>query len=131
MKLANTFANSGLNEIKTALDGGTLVVYSVARPISPDHKVERSGKLATFQFASPAFDSGDADGGLTPVFAANPVPASGTGTPGFARAFKADGSPVADFTTAPATGEVRLGEVSTTPGHPVMLTKVELSLSAA
>lgn len=131
MKLASTFADSDLNEIRSALDGGTLVVYSVARPVSPDHKVERSGKLATFQFASPAFNSADSDGGLTPVFAANPVPASGTGTPGFARAFKADGSPVADFTTAPATGEVRLGEVSTTPGHPVMVTEVELSLSAA
>jgi|ERR1019366_5186510 hypothetical protein len=131
MKLAGTFANSDLNDIKSALDGGTLVVYSVARPVSPDHKVERSGKLATFQFASPAFNSDDSGGGLTPVFAANPVPASGTGTPGFARVFKADGSPVADFTTAPATGEVRLGEVSTTPGHPVMVTKVELSLPAA
>ena len=47
MKIAESLLDSGLEEIKTALDGGTLVLYSVARPASPDRPVQRSGVLAT------------------------------------------------------------------------------------
>jgi hypothetical protein len=107
-----------------------LVLYSVARPASPDRKVERSGVLATFTFASPAFDAGDSDGTPKPLFAANPVSATGTGTPGFARAFKADGLPVADFSIGTVGAEIKLSEVSTTPNYPVTLRALELSAPA-
>jgi hypothetical protein len=126
MKLATPFMNSGLDHIKGALNGGTLVIYSVARPASPDRKVERSGVLATFTFASPAFGPSDSDAATEPLLAANPVPATGTGTPGFARAFTSDGSPVADFSAGPGGAEVKLSEVSTTPNYPVTLTKLIL-----
>ncbi len=55
MKITQALAACGLDEIKAMLDGGKLVIYSVARPPSPDHPVERSGVLAAFTFASPAF----------------------------------------------------------------------------
>ncbi len=131
MKLAERFANTGLEGIQGALNGGTLVIYSVARPISPDHKVDRSGVLATFTFASPAFVPANSEAGSEPVFALNPLPATGTGTPGFARAFAADGTPVADFSAGPGHTEVKLSEVSTTPGYPVTLTKLTFSTASA
>lgn len=86
--------------------------------------------LATFTFASPAFGPHNGDGDHQPLFAANPVPASGTGTPGFARAFAADGSPVADFSVGPGNTEVKLNEVSTTPNFPVRLKSLKLHPSA-
>jgi hypothetical protein len=122
MKLAQPFVNSPFDDVMAALDGGKLVVYSVARPSSPDLPVQRSGVLATFTFASPAFA-----GYAVPSFESNPVVASGTGTPGFARAFKADGSPVADFSVGPAGTDIKLSEVSTTPSFPVTLTALVLN----
>ena len=74
MNVASAFAKLTKDEIKALLDGGTLTIYSVARPISADHAVDRSGPLASFTFATPAFgaESGDFE---TPAFVANPVPA--------------------------------------------------------
>src|SRR5262245_22099309 len=85
MNVASDFAGCSADELKALLDSGTLTVYSVARPITADRPVDRSGVLATFKFASPAFGPA-ADGFETPKFAANPVTASVVGTPGFARA---------------------------------------------
>jgi hypothetical protein len=70
MNIASEFAGCSLDEVKGLLDGGTLTVYSVARPITADRPVDRSGILATFTFATPAF--GPAQNGLeTPLFAAS------------------------------------------------------------
>jgi len=129
MKLATSFTDSTPESIRAALDGGSLVIYSVARPPSPDLKVERSRTLATFTFASPAFAGGAPNGTFKPSFAVNPVTATGSGTPGFARAFKADGSPVADFSVGPGTSEIKLSEVSTTPNFPIALVELKLSLA--
>jgi hypothetical protein len=131
MNLAEPFVNSSLEEIQVALDGGSLVLYSVARPTGPDRKVDRSAVLATFTFASPAFVPARSEGASDPVFAVNPLPATGTGTPGFARAFTADGAPVADFSADPGNTEVKLSEVSTTSGYPVTLTRLILSTASA
>lgn len=121
MNVTLDFVGCSLDELKASLDGGTLTVYSVARPLTADKPVERSGTLATFTFASPAF--GEAAGGLEiPVFAANPVPASSVGTPGFARARKADGTVVADFSAGPGDREVKFSEVSFSQGAPVKVT---------
>jgi hypothetical protein len=124
MNVAAAFASSAPEEIKAALDGGKLVIYSVARPPTADTPVERSGVLATFTFASPAFAADPA----APAFETNPVVATGVGTPGFARAFKADGATaVADFSVGPGNCEIKLSEVSTTPNYPIRLTKLTLS----
>ena len=120
MNVTTDLAACSLDELKTVLDGGSLTVYSVARPLSADHPVERSGVLATFTFAAPAFTAA-ADGVETPVFAANPVPASSVGTPGFARARKADGTVVADFSAGPGDREVKFSEVSFSQGAPVKI----------
>ena len=120
MNIASEFAGCSLDEVKAMLDGGTLTVYSVARPITADRGVDRSGILATFTFATPAFGPAS-DGVETPLFAANPVPAASVGTPGFARARKADGTVVADLSAGPGNREVKFTEVSCSLGAPVKI----------
>jgi hypothetical protein len=115
MNVASAFASLTKEEIKALLDGGTLTFYSVARPINANLPVDRSGVLVAFTFATPAFGAEDGEF-ETPAFVANPVPASHTGTPGFARATKADGTVVADFSVGPGVREIKLTEVSCSPG---------------
>ena len=118
MNVTLDFVESSLDDIKAALDGGTLTVYSVARPATADKPVDRSGVLATFTFGSPAF--GPATDGLEhPNFVAAAVPAATVGTPGFARARKADGTTVADFSAGPGEREIKFTEVSCSPGAPI------------
>jgi hypothetical protein len=117
MNVTSEFAACSEDEIKALLDGGTLTVYSVARPITADRAVDRSGVLATFKFASPAFGE-DAAGAN---FVANPVPASSVGTPGFALACKADGTVVADFSAGPGPREIKFTEVSCSQGASVKI----------
>jgi len=121
MNVTLDFAAGSVDELKALLDGGTLTIYSVARPITADKPVERSGTLATFTFASPAFGAAS-DGVENPVFTANPVAASSVGTPGFARARKADGTVIADFSAGPGDREIKFSEVSFSQGAPVKLT---------
>jgi hypothetical protein len=91
MLVAGEFAQHTLEQIKELCAGGTMTVYSVARPISPERAVDRSGLLATFTFQTPAF--GDAKDGLEALlFVENMVPGHSVGTPGFARIRKADGT---------------------------------------
>ena len=125
MNVTSEFAQSSLDEIKALLDGGTLTIYSVARPLSADHAVDRSAVLATLTFASPAFGP-SADGFETPSFVANPVAANSVGTPGFARARKADGTTVADFSVGPGPREIKLAEVSCSPGAPARVVSFKI-----
>lgn len=118
MNVTSDLAQASLEEIKALLDGGTLTIYSVARPISADYEVSRSGVLATFTFGTPAFLAAE-DGVEKPNFVAKAVPAATVGTPGFARARKADGTTVADFSAGPGPREIKLKEVSCSPGAPV------------
>jgi hypothetical protein len=121
MNVASEFAGCSPDELKTMLDGGTLTVYSVARPITADRSVDRSGILAAFTFATPAFGPA-ADSLEQPNFSTNPVPANSVGTPGFARACKADGTVVADFSAGPGNREIKFAEVSCSQGAPVRIT---------
>ena len=122
MNVALDFVQCSVDDIKAMLNGGTLTVYSVARPITADRPVDRSGILATFTFASPAFQPAT-DGFENPVFVANPVAANSVGTPGFARARKADGTTIADFSAGPGDREIKFREVSCSNGAPVTLTR--------
>ena len=131
MKLAQMFVEGGIEAVKSAADGGSLIIYSVARPVDPDHPVTRSGVLAKFELASPAFgvdldDNGE--GATLPQLAANPVQATGSGTPGFARLFPADGVPIADLSAGPGDTEIKLSEVSTTPNYPIALKQFRMNL---
>ena len=106
MKLATAFVGVPLDQVKSALHGGVLKVYSVARPPDPDAPITRSSVLATFRFATPAFD-----GTENAVFEENPVLPDGIGTPGFARAYAADGvTSVADLSAGSGNAEIRLSE---------------------
>jgi len=125
MNVAPEFAQCSLEELKALLDGGTLTVYSVARPVTADLPVDRSGVLAAFTFASPAFGPAT-DGFENPNFAASAVPGQTVGTPGFARACKADGTVVADFSAGPGNREIKFSEVSVTHGAPVKIAKFKI-----
>jgi hypothetical protein len=127
MNVATEFANLSIDELKALLDGGSLTVYSVARPANADAPVDRSGVLVAFTFASPAFGA-SAEGLESPQFVANPVPATTVGTPGFVRARKADGTVVADFSAGPGDREIKFGEVSCSVGAPVKLVKFEIKV---
>lgn len=122
MKPAEAFAATDLDDIKAQLAGGKLTVYSVARPPSADLPVDRSGVLAVFAFAFPAFGPA-ADGMESPLFEEHPVPASSVGTPGFARLCKADGTVVGDLSAGPGNREVKFAEVSCSQNAPVAITQ--------
>lgn len=131
MKLAAAFQNLTWDQVKSALDGGALKIYSVARPANPDTPVTRSGLLATFGFASPAFSAAAPPelGGAAIVV--NPVLPERVGTPGFARAYGADGvTPIADFSVGPGGAEIRLSKIATTPGYPISLIRFRLGNGA-
>lgn len=130
MNAALDFATCSIDALKSTLDGGSLTIYSVARPSCADRPVERSAILATFTFASPAFGAA-IDGLEAPVFAANPVAASSVGTPGFARARKADGTVVADFSAGPGDREIKFSEVSFSQGASVRLTVFKFAPQSA
>jgi hypothetical protein len=125
MKLADSFSDTSLDDIRTALAGGTLTVYSVARPASADAPVDRSSVIATFTFASPAFGT-PVDGLETPAFEQESVPAASVGTPGFARARMIDGIVVADFSAGPGNREIKFNEVSCSQGTPVRITQFRI-----
>lgn len=120
MNVAPEFASLSADELKALLDGGTLTVYSVARPVTADRPVDRSGVLAAYTFATPAFGP-STNGFENPNFAANSVPGQTVGTPGFARACKADGTVVADFSAGPGDREIKFTEVSVSHGAPVKI----------
>lgn len=126
MRLAEAFASATLDDIKAALDGGKLVLYSTGRPVGPDHKITRSEALATFTFASPAFgaDPGE-EGAVAPLFVEGTVTATAIGTPGWARLSKADGTAVVDLSVGPGATEVKLASVSATRDFPVTLTSIK------
>jgi hypothetical protein len=122
MNVAASFTGKSIDDLKAELAGGKLIVYSVARPASADAPVERSEILATFTFASPAFAS---EG--QPAFESNPVKATSVGTPGFARAVKADGTTVvADLSVGPGKTEIKLSEISTVADYPIAVRAIAL-----
>jgi hypothetical protein len=117
MNIARAFANLSKDEIKALLDGGTLTLYSIGRPLSADHPVTRSAVLAKFKFATPAFgaENGEVE---SPQFEANPANVEHLGVPGFARLTTADGTVVIDLSAGPGDRELTLAEASCTPGYP-------------
>jgi hypothetical protein len=125
MNIANAFATLSRDDLKALLDGGALTLYSVARPMSADHPVTRSAVLATFKFATPAF--GAPEGEMeTPNFEANPVTAASLGAFGFARATRADGTVVADFSAGAGDREIKLAEPTATPNYPARIVSFKM-----
>jgi hypothetical protein len=125
MRLAETYASATAEQIEAALAGGKLIIYSVGRPPSPDHKVTRSSVLAEYTLASPAFDDAK-----NPAFAENPVVVQHVGTPGWARAFSADGAVVADFSVGAGATEIKCDSISATPGFPLEVLSLQIALPA-
>jgi hypothetical protein len=120
MNVSSEFLGKTLDELEAILAGGSLTIYSVARPANADQPVERSGILANFTFAAPAFVILE-NGTQAPAFVDNPVPGLSVGVPGFARARTADGTVVADFSAGSGEREVKFAEVSCSTGAPARI----------
>lgn len=120
MKLAEAFAGCGVDEIKAALDGATLRIYSCPQPLTPEKPVLRNGFLAEFILDSPAFDGES----IKPV--ESPVSGKDVGVPLFVRATKADGTVIADFSAGPGDMDVKLAETSCSIGAPVQIVKFQI-----
>jgi hypothetical protein len=120
MKLAQAFETCGVEEIKEALAGATLRIYSCPQPAAPEKPVLRNGFLAEFVLATPAFD-GDV---IKPV--ESPVPGKDVGVPLFVRATKPDGTVIADFSAGPGDMDVKLAATSCSVGAPVEITKFQI-----
>ncbi len=118
MELAEAYANKSVDEIKEALAGATLRVYSCPQPATPNHPIIRNGLLAEFVLGSPALD-GD-------QVLVEPVPAKNVGTPLFSRATTPDGATIADFSTGPGDSDIKLAEVSCSKDAPVKITKLQI-----
>lgn len=125
---AAAYANASLDDIRAALAGGSLTIYSVARPDNADWPVERSSALATFTFADPAFGAPEGETEM-PIFTEESVLASDVGTPGFARACNAEGAVVADFSAGPGPREIKFAEVSCSKDAPVKITRFAIQAS--
>ena len=118
MQLAAAYAEKSVDEIKAALAGATLRVYSCPQPKTPDHPIIRNGFLAEFTLASPAFNGDDV--------VAEPVPAKNEGTPLFTRATTPDGAVIGDFSAGPGDSDVKLKEVSCSKDAIVTITKLQV-----
>ncbi len=125
MKLAEAYANCNIEDVKAALAGAVLRVYSCPQPEKPEKPVLRNGFLAEFVLASPAFD-GDM---ILPV--ESPVPGKDVGVPLFVRATTPEGTPIADFSAGPGDMDVKLASVSCSIGAPVAITKFQIRLGVA
>jgi hypothetical protein len=125
MKLAEAYAKCSVEDVKAALAGATLRIYSCPQPEKPEKPVLRNGFLAEFRLATPAFD------GDTIVPVDSPVVGKDVGVPLFVRATTADGAPIADFSAGPGDMDVKLASVSCSVGSPVAITKFQIRLGVA
>jgi hypothetical protein len=122
MKLAQAYEGCGVEEIKAALDGATLHVYSCAQPPRPEGSVFRNRFLAEFVLGTPAFDGET----IKPI--ENPVSGKDVGVPLFVRASKPDGAVIADFSAGPGDMDVKFAATSCSIGSQVEITKFQIRL---
>jgi len=125
MKLAQAYQGCGIEEIRAALAGATLHVYSCAQPKTPESSVFRNRFLAEFLLGTPAFD------GETIKPLENPVSGKDVGVPLFVRASKPDGAVIADFSAGPGDMDVKFATTSCTVGSPVEIVKLRIRAGAA
>jgi hypothetical protein len=118
MQLAEAYSNKSVDEVKAALAGATLRIYSCPQPVTPDKPIIRNHMLVEFVLGAPAFNGDDV--------VAETVPAKYVGTPLFARATAADGSVIGDFSAGPGDSDVKLSEVSCSKDAPMKLTRFRL-----
>jgi len=124
MKLAEAYAKATVDEIKTALAGATLRVYSCAQPAAPEKSVERNRCLAEFHLAAPAFEDDQIK------LLDDNIKAQDVGVPLFVRASTPDGVTIADFSAGPGDMDVKFADVSYSTGAPVRITKFLVRLNA-
>jgi len=125
VKLAREYEKCGTEEIRAALGGATLHVYSCAQPTTPEASLFRNRFLAEFVLGTPAFD------GETIKPLENPVVGKDVGVPLFVRASKPDGAVIADFSAGPGDMDVKFATTSCTVGAPVEITKFQIRSGTA
>ncbi|ACB94472.1 hypothetical protein [Beijerinckia indica] len=113
MQLAEAYANKSVDEIKAALAGATLRIYSCPQPENADKPIIRNGLLGECVLSGIEGDQAN----VAEAFVAKNV-----GTPLFSRATTPDGAVIGDFSTGPGDSDIKLAEVSCSKGAPIKIT---------
>lgn len=118
LRIAIASRNAELDALSVLLDNGWLRIYSGAQPATPETAVSGT-LLAELRFNADAFPAA-ALGVLTANAMTADTVANNTGTAGYARALKADGTTAVLDTSVTATGG----------GGPLELDSIELQAGA-
>lgn len=133
MNLAQTAGSTGLSAIAALFNSGTLQIFTGTIPATPETTATGT-LLVQWTFAATAFGSASFATGketVTASFTSTTASPSSSGTAGYARAFKTDGTTVlADFTVGTSGTDIVLGSTSINTGVPVNLSSFTLSLPA-
>lgn len=108
--LAKASVDAAADAVCQRCDGGTLSIYSGARPKTPEQAVTRQVLLATLRFGSPAFAPAK-DGVATARPFAGAVHAVDDGTATWFRVCASDGAVVFDGSVGRGNADLLLPEV--------------------
>ena len=124
MNLATASAAAGLTAINVLLNGGTFNFYTGSMPATPETATTGT-LLVSFTFSTTAFGAYSFTGGFeqaTASFTANSVNPVASGTVGYVRGFRADGTTVvADYTIGTSGTDIVIGSTTISTGVPVTL----------
>jgi hypothetical protein len=129
LRVAIATRNAELDALSTLLDNGYLRIYTGAQPATPETAVSGT-LLAELRFNADAFPA--ASGGVLTANAITPdTVADNTGTAGYARALKSDGSTAVLDTSVTVTGgggPLELDSVAIQSGADVVVDSFTLTL---
>lgn len=126
MKLSNEAANAAADAVAVLLNSGKLRFYTGSAPATAD--AAASGTLlAELTYAVDAFGNPSA-GVSTAAAITSDSSADATGTAGYARSYKSDGtSPILQHTVGTSGADINLVTTSIVSGQPVEITSMTLT----
>jgi len=129
VKVALEFVNCGIEELKALLDGGTLTVYSVARPFTPDAPSVEAVSWR-FHLRVARLWPGVRRAG-TPSFRRQPSRGEQCWHAGVCAGLQGRRDRGCRFLGRPGDREIKFSEVSFSHGAPVTLTQFKVLPDAA
>jgi hypothetical protein len=127
-RLARAFLDGGIDAVNAAADGGFIPLPGRSAPIIQSAAAEYWLASGCFAGIWGEFDA-EIEGASLSRFTANPVQATGSGTTGLERLFKADGTAIDDLSAGPGDTEIKLSETATTPSYSIALIGLRLRLT--
>jgi hypothetical protein len=129
VRLAQALATTLADAVDTYLgNAGTIKIYTGTQPATADSSIGGSTLLATFNLGSPGFGSA-VNGVITLSGTPLTVAASNTGTAGWFRMWKADGTTaVLDGSVGTSGAQINLNTTSITSGVNVSITSGTITM---